>query len=120
MRRKNTMEQFPKNQPSFVCYALKRCDIAQVDIADDLGLKPTTVWGVVNGRGRSKKVEDRIAELTGVQLHALWPEWYGPNNKPIHKRKRALTRFERTQRFDAVCTEINALMAKPTAEQKAA
>lgn len=113
------MEQFPKNQPSFVCYALKRCDIAQVDIADDLGLKPTTVWGVVNGRGRSKKIEDRIAELTGVQLHALWPEWYGPDNKPIRKRKRALTRFEKTQRFMAAAAELSAFVGKPATKQAA-
>lgn len=113
------MEQFPKNHPSIVCYALKRCDIAQIDIANDLGLKPTTVWGVVNGRGRSKKIEHRIAEVTGVQLHRLWPEWYGPDDMPIRKRKRVLTRFEKTQRYAAAAAEFTALMGNATTKQAA-
>lgn len=112
------MEQFPKNHPSIVCYALKRCDIAQIDIANDLGLKPTTIWGVVNGRGRSKKIEHRIAEVTGLQLHQLWPEWYGPDDKPIKKRRRVLTKFERAANF-AVLAEQFAASSKFATKQAA-
>ncbi|GGD82015.1 helix-turn-helix domain-containing protein [Croceicoccus mobilis] len=46
------------------------------EIAKSLGLSPTGVTQVSKGRARSKRVENAIAEATGLKPSQLWPEKY--------------------------------------------
>lgn len=77
----------PAFSPDFVIFALRSAGYRQTDIAAQLDRSVATVCSVVNGRARSKRIENRIATAVGLNLHQLWPQWYGPDNKPIKKRK---------------------------------
>jgi hypothetical protein len=60
--------------------AIGLAGVTQSEIAKHCGgIRPTTVSMVVNGVGRSKRVELRISEITGLKLAELWPDWYGPS-----------------------------------------
>lgn len=64
--------------PELIKYALALRRYTQRDIARDCSVEASTVSMVVNGRGRSRKVEMRIASVTGQALADLWPQWHGP------------------------------------------
>jgi len=53
--------------------ALVRRGISQADIARRLDLDRRTVNHVVRGRGRSRRVEELIAELIGRSATAMFP-----------------------------------------------
>lgn len=55
---------------------------SQADLARELGLAPTTISAIINGRSHSAQVEQRIAEITGHTLAELWPQWHG-DAKPL-------------------------------------
>lgn len=57
--------------------ALKIRGTSQADIARACGVAPATVNGVVQGKTRSRQIEDAIAAATGLSLFQLWPQWYG-------------------------------------------
>ncbi len=63
--------------PAQIKAALAVAGFKQVDLARDLGLAGNTINAVINGRSRSKQVEERIAEITRLPLAELWPQWYG-------------------------------------------
>lgn len=65
--------------PAKIKFALALRNYTQRDIARDCSVEASTVSMVVNGRGRSKKVEMRIAATTGMTLAELWPQWHGPH-----------------------------------------
>lgn len=67
--------------PAEIKAALAIAGYSQAKLAEELGLAGNTVSMVVNGRGHSKQVEDRIAEVTRLAPAALWPQWYG--EKPL-------------------------------------
>jgi len=48
--------------------------IKQVDIARDLGLDKTTVNKIIHRRGRSKRIEEYIANLLGLSYEKVWDE----------------------------------------------
>lgn len=65
--------------------ALIASGYTQRDIADQCDVQPTTVGAVIHGRSRSRKIENRIASLTGLPLAELWPAWHG---KDAQRRRR--------------------------------
>ena len=52
---------------------LVRRGIRQTDVARKLGLNRRTVNDIVRGRGRSRRVEQLIAELIGRSAESLFP-----------------------------------------------
>lgn len=52
--------------------------ISGVEIARRLGLSPVTIYIVVSGRGKSRRVQQTIADALGMSFAELWP---GDNNK---------------------------------------
>lgn len=67
--------------PAQIQAALKMRGVTQAQIAKTTGereLSKTAVYQVIQGRSRSKRIEMRIAEITGLRLADLWPQWYGP------------------------------------------
>ncbi len=90
-----------KNNPHFVNFALRCAGLTQADIASRLDRKVNTVCAVVNGRGRSRRIEAIISLMTGVPLHELWPKWYDADGRRISRRRRsidqAVRQFERAQ-----------------------
>lgn len=77
--------------------ALMLACVSQADIATRCERSAAQVSAIVNGRGRSKKIERCIAVATGVFPEKLWPQWYGPKVKA----KRVSSR-EVNARLDAV------------------
>lgn len=51
-------------------------------IATELGVSKSTVSHVIYGRGISARVANRIAEITGLPVDALWPA-----KKPVLRRR---------------------------------
>lgn len=68
--------------PAQIRAALAMAGYNQADLARELGLAPTTVSAVINGRGHSAQVEERVAAITGHTLEELWPQWHS-NEKPL-------------------------------------
>ena len=58
--------------PTELKQELKRRKISQVDIAEDLGKSPAAVSLVINGKSRSKLIEEHIAKLLGHRRFDLW------------------------------------------------
>lgn len=74
--------------PTRVRMALMAAGCTQADIARSCGVASNTVSAVVHGRGRSAKVENRIASVTGLLVSELWPQWYGPEAQRRRARNR--------------------------------
>lgn len=81
--------------------ALMLAGVSQADIAGQLRVYPSAVSAVVNGRGRSKQIETRIAVATGVPRERLWPQWYGP---AADKRRKRLTPSAMTAALEQLST----------------
>lgn len=47
--------------------------ITGVDIARKLNLSPVTVYIVVSGRGKSRRIQQTIANALGMSFTELWP-----------------------------------------------
>jgi lambda repressor-like predicted transcriptional regulator len=56
---------------------LKKSGHTQTTVARELQVPRSTIYAVLHGKGRSRKVEERISELIKVPLAELWPQWYG-------------------------------------------
>jgi lambda repressor-like predicted transcriptional regulator len=63
--------------PAEIQALLKKRGIKQADIARECEVSRTIVGDVIQGRRRSKQVEQRISELTELTPPELWPQWYG-------------------------------------------
>lgn len=48
--------------------------ITGVDIANKLGISPTTVYVVIGGYGKSRRIQQAIAKLLGMKVEELWFE----------------------------------------------
>lgn len=73
--------------PADIVALLRRCGKTQLELAEDLGVSHVTVSGVINSRGRSRRVAERIAEVTGTPVEVLWPGVYLPGgSQPRSKR----------------------------------
>lgn len=75
-----------QSSANVVKIALMLAQVTQADVARQCRVEPNTVNAVVNGRGRSKTIENRIVSITGVTPERLWPQWYGPDAKRRRKR----------------------------------
>lgn len=42
-------------------------------IADELSVTPQTVSGVIRGKGTSRRIQNRISEITGIAVDEMWP-----------------------------------------------
>jgi lambda repressor-like predicted transcriptional regulator len=73
--------------PAMIQAALKVRSVSQADIARRCRVTHTGVYQVIQGRARSSKIEECIAELTGLTLAELWPQWHGKaSNKPAREQ----------------------------------
>lgn len=70
-----------EHEPAKIKYALALRDYQQTDVARECRVEPNTVSAVIHGRSRSKRIEMRIAAITGLALAELWPQWYGASAK---------------------------------------
>jgi len=68
-------------QPALIKYALALRGYTQTGVARECDVEATTVGAVIHGRSRSKKIEARIAAITGMALAELWPQWHSPSAK---------------------------------------
>lgn len=48
--------------------------IKGVDIAKKLKVSPVTVYIVISGKGKSRRIQKAIAEALGMSFEELWPE----------------------------------------------
>lgn len=76
--------------PAQIAASLKIAGYTQKDLAEELGVAPTTIGAVLHGRSRSAPIEQRIAEITGHTLEELWPAWYGKPPLVLSDDERAL------------------------------
>ncbi|WKZ32959.1 MAG: transcriptional regulator [Thermodesulfobacteriota bacterium] len=53
-------------------------NIKGVDIAKKLGVSPTTVYVVLSGKGKSRRIQKAVAEALDMTVEDLWPNG---NNK---------------------------------------
>lgn len=79
------MAATPENTAAQIKIILISKGYTQRDIADQCDVAPSAVSMVVNSRGRSRKIENRIASLTGVPLAELWPAWHGKDAQRRHR-----------------------------------
>ena len=49
-------------------------------IADELSVTQQTVSGVIRGKGTSRRIQERISEVTGLPVDVMWPP------KPLMRR----------------------------------
>ncbi len=58
--------------PNRIKKELKRRNISQVQIAQDLGKSAAAVSLVVNGKSRSRLIEEHVATLLGRERFDIW------------------------------------------------
>lgn len=63
--------------PAEIQALLKKRGIKQADVARECDVSRTIVGDVIQGRRRSKMVEQKISELAELTPPELWPQWYG-------------------------------------------
>jgi len=59
-------------------------------IAEELGVCPSTVSHVIYRRGRSARVAQRIAQITGIAEDVLWPPQKALQRKGVRRVKPAV------------------------------
>lgn len=78
--------------PAEIKAALTIAGYKQTEAAVECGVAPTTIGAVINGRSRSKPVEEWIATVTGIPLIELWPQWYGEPALVLTSEEQALVK----------------------------
>jgi len=63
--------------PAEIKAALEIAGYSQADLARELEINRSAVSAVVAGHGRSKQVEERIAEIIRRPAEEIWPQWHG-------------------------------------------
>ncbi|MGB3749432.1 MAG: helix-turn-helix domain-containing protein [Rhodanobacter sp.] len=76
--------------PAQIKAALTIAGYKQTEAAAACGVAPTTIGAVINGRSRSKPVEEWIATTTGIAPVDLWPQWYGQGQPALTAEEREL------------------------------
>lgn len=56
--------------------AVQNAGWSNQQLARDLACSRSAISRVLHGHSRSRRIEARIAELTGISLCQMWPEWY--------------------------------------------
>ena len=67
--------------PAEIKAALEIAGFSLADIAREFETNRSAISSVVNGHGRSKRIEDRIVEIIRRPAAEIWPHWYG--EKPL-------------------------------------
>lgn len=63
--------------------AIKKAGFTVSELGRAIGISEKSVRQVIDGRGRSARVEERIAEITNIPLYRLWPQWHeAPRGAP--------------------------------------
>lgn len=78
--------------PADIRAALNKRGYSILLAANDLSVSDCSVGRVVRGQGRSRRIEQRIAEITDIPLARLWPQWYGPKAHAPLRKSRTPTR----------------------------
>lgn len=60
--------------PEQIKAAIRMKDTTPARLADEMGLCASTFSMVIAGRGKSARVMNRIAEVTGIPVSTMWPE----------------------------------------------
>ena len=81
--------------PAEIQAALKLKGYSQADVAKECEVKPSSVSMVINGRGRSRPIEEKLSQLLGIALGRLWPHWYETPDDAARHLERELTDDER-------------------------
>ena len=77
--------------PNKIIYLLKEKDIAQKDIAAELGIWPINVSNVIHRKIVSNRIMVKIAEKLGLNYWDVFPEYY--HQKPKRRTSKTLKRF---------------------------
>lgn len=67
----------PKMTPAYRQYLLKDRGITQKQIALELGISEMSVSDEVNGKARSHRIRCKIAEIVGMPVDTVFPDYYG-------------------------------------------
>ncbi len=90
--------------PIDIKHALERAGHSQADIARSVApaVDRSLVNMVIGSKARSRRVEQRIAEIIGKPATEIWPHWYA-EPRPNHRRKpmSVAEMFERIQALEA-------------------
>jgi lambda repressor-like predicted transcriptional regulator len=62
--------------PEDIKAALRKKGSGQTDVARRLGVSQTTVFLVIHGKAKSRRVAKKISQVVGVPVQALWPGQY--------------------------------------------
>ena len=62
--------------PALIKAHLEIQNIQQKRIAEALGVTRTAVHSVIHGNSKSRRIEEKISEATGLSLRELWPDRY--------------------------------------------
>ncbi|MBX3634736.1 MAG: helix-turn-helix domain-containing protein [Rubrivivax sp.] len=61
-------------------------------LADELRVSKGTVSQVIAGKSVSRRIAERISQLTGRSLAELWPDQYGAKQRPNPLRRDQMRR----------------------------
>ncbi len=70
--------------PEEIKAAIRMKGTTPTAIAEELGVSRSMVSHVINGNAKSERIAQRIAQITGKTVDAIWP----PKNKPALRRTR--------------------------------
>jgi lambda repressor-like predicted transcriptional regulator len=68
--------QVKQMHPADIQAALKKKGASQQSVADQAGVTHSCVSHVIRGRGKSRRVADLVAAVTGIPVEKLWPGEY--------------------------------------------
>lgn len=66
--------QIDREKHAKIRYLLALAGLSFSDVAEILGVSPSTVSAVSIGRSRSRRIEMELSKRTGVPESELWPE----------------------------------------------
>lgn len=73
-------------KPAYIVAELKLKGYSGADVARELGLSRQTISVVINGWGKSRRVANRISQIIGISVAALWPGIYSePATRHVRK-----------------------------------
>ena len=82
-RRQPRHHDYPKAEPvepgihiAFIKAELNRHGYSQKRVATELKLTTPTIYQIIKGTGKSRRVAEFIAEKTGLTLEQMWPGKY--------------------------------------------
>lgn len=95
--------------PIDIKHAIERLGTSQAEIARAHQVPASTVYAVIHGTGRSRRIEGAIAELLQQSPSELWPHWYG---EPKATRRRRMTPSEMYARLQQLEAAVAAARTK--------